>query len=235
MYPLGVLFGLGFDTSSEIALLGISSVQAAKGTSIWVILIFPVLFTAAMCLLDTADGALMMTLYTSTALAHDQIAVLYYSIVLTVVTVVVAVVVGVIQLLNLILNVAEPEGRFWDGVRVAGDHYDAIGRSPPRHVRSYGGACSATCGRRRHLRIFPRLRRVECPSVQALAAPYRSKATAALASNGIHRSRRTRCKFARGIRATARRSSNGEETWLWRIEYREQGCPELVAVRTRSR
>jgi high-affinity nickel-transport protein len=45
MYPLGVLFGLGFDTSSEVALLGISSIQAAKGTSIWLILIFPILFT----------------------------------------------------------------------------------------------------------------------------------------------------------------------------------------------
>jgi high-affinity nickel-transport protein len=45
MYPLGVLFGLGFDTSSEIALLGISSIEAAKGTDIWVILIFPILFT----------------------------------------------------------------------------------------------------------------------------------------------------------------------------------------------
>ena len=45
MYPLGVLFGLGFDTSSEIAILGISSIQAARGTSIWVILILPILFT----------------------------------------------------------------------------------------------------------------------------------------------------------------------------------------------
>lgn len=45
MYPLGVLFGLGFDTSSEIAVLGISSIQAVQGTSIWLILIFPLLFT----------------------------------------------------------------------------------------------------------------------------------------------------------------------------------------------
>ena len=45
MYPLGILFGLGFDTSSEIALLGISSIEAARGTDFWVILIFPVLFT----------------------------------------------------------------------------------------------------------------------------------------------------------------------------------------------
>lgn len=77
-----------------------------------------------MCLLDTTDGALMMTLYTSTALARDQIAVLYYSIVLTVITIVVAIVIGVLQLLSLILNVAEPEGRFWDGVAVAQDYYD---------------------------------------------------------------------------------------------------------------
>ena len=45
MYPLGVLFGLGFDTSSEIAILGIASLQGAQGTSLWVILIFPLLFT----------------------------------------------------------------------------------------------------------------------------------------------------------------------------------------------
>ncbi|KAI0429937.1 high-affinity nickel-transport protein-domain-containing protein [Xylaria sp. FL1042] len=48
MYPLGVLFGLGFDTSSEIAVLGIASVQAAQGTSLWIILIFPLLFTGGL-------------------------------------------------------------------------------------------------------------------------------------------------------------------------------------------
>ncbi|EEH07657.1 high-affinity nickel transporter [Histoplasma capsulatum G186AR] len=67
MYPLGVLFGLGFDTSSEVALLGISSIEATRGTSIWVILIFPFLFTAGMCLLDTIDGALMLSLYVQPA------------------------------------------------------------------------------------------------------------------------------------------------------------------------
>lgn len=45
MYPLGIVFGLGFDTSSEIAILGIASIQAVQGTSIWLILIFPILFT----------------------------------------------------------------------------------------------------------------------------------------------------------------------------------------------
>ena len=66
-----------------------------------------------MCLLDTVDGALMMALYTSTSLAKDQIAILYYSIVLTVITVVVAMVIGFIQLLTLIQNVGNLSGAFW--------------------------------------------------------------------------------------------------------------------------
>lgn len=167
MYPLGVLFGLGFDTSSEIALLGISSVEGSKGTGFWVIMLFPVLFTVGMCLVDTVDGAVMLTIYlmpassasntvlkedvreergrsgeglveeqerahtgTATALARrvkDPVPFLYYSIVLTALTVVVALVIGTIQLLTMILNAAEPEGTFWDGVENAGEHYEVIG------------------------------------------------------------------------------------------------------------
>jgi high-affinity nickel-transport protein len=92
-----------------------------------------------MCLLDTTDGALMMTLYTSTALARDQIAVLYYSIVLTVITIVVAIVIGTIQLLSLILNIAEPKGRLWDGVAVAEDYYDVIGGAICASFVLFGG------------------------------------------------------------------------------------------------
>jgi high-affinity nickel-transport protein len=99
-----------------------------------------------MCLLDTTDGALMMTLYTSTALARDQIAVLYYSIVLTVITIVVAVVIGIIQLLSLILNVAEPEGRFWDGVAVVEDYYDVIGGAICVSFLVFGGISVALYG-----------------------------------------------------------------------------------------
>ncbi len=80
-----------------------------------------------MCLLDTTDGALMMTLYTSTSLARDTIAILYYSIVLTAITVLVATCIGVIQLLTLVLNAASPTGPFWDGVSNVGNHYDIVG------------------------------------------------------------------------------------------------------------
>ncbi|KAL7943405.1 high-affinity nickel-transport domain-containing protein [Trichoderma barbatum] len=129
MYPLGVVFGLGFDTSSEIAVLGIASIQAVQGTSIWLILIFPILFTSGMCLVDSTDGALMMALYTSKAFSRDIVAILYYSIVLTGITVVVSAFIGIIQVLSLAQNVANPTGRFWDGVSAVGDHFDIIGGS----------------------------------------------------------------------------------------------------------
>lgn len=74
-----------------------------------------ILAPVGMCLLDTIDGALMMTLYTSTAIAKDQIAILFYSIVLTIITVAVALVIGVIQMLSLIQNALQPVGTFWVG------------------------------------------------------------------------------------------------------------------------
>jgi high-affinity nickel-transport protein len=141
MYPVGVLFGLGFDTSSEIALLGISSIQAAQGTSLWLILIFPILFTAGMCLLDTIDGAAMMSLYTSARLAKDHIAVLYYQCVLTAVTVSVALVIGVLQLLTMILNIRpDLDGPFWEGVGIAEDNYDIIGGAICGSFLVFGGS-----------------------------------------------------------------------------------------------
>lgn len=85
--------------------------------------------TAGMCLLDTTDGALMMALYTSKAFSRDTVAILYYSIVLTAITVFVSAFIGIIQVLSLAQNVAEPEGRFWDGVSAIGDHFDIIGGS----------------------------------------------------------------------------------------------------------
>jgi high-affinity nickel-transport protein len=80
-----------------------------------------------MCLLDTTDGALMMTLYTTSAKARDPLSTLYYSIILTAITVMVAVCIGTIQLLSLVANVAEPEGPFWDGLETLGEYYDVLG------------------------------------------------------------------------------------------------------------
>lgn len=87
------------------------------------------LLIAGMCLIDTTDGALMMALYTSKAFARDHIAILYYSVVLTGITIVVSAFIGIIQLLTLVLNVAEPTGSFWDGVAAIGDNFEIIGGS----------------------------------------------------------------------------------------------------------
>lgn len=72
---------------------------------------------------------MMMTLYTSKAFARDHIAILYYSIVLTGITIVVSAFIGIVQLLTLVLNVAEPEGSFWDGVEAIGENFEIIGGS----------------------------------------------------------------------------------------------------------
>src|SRR5258708_38859079 len=63
MYLLGFLFGLGFDTATEIGLLGIAAAEASRGLSIWSILVFPALFTAGMSLVDTIDSVLMLGAY----------------------------------------------------------------------------------------------------------------------------------------------------------------------------
>jgi nickel/cobalt transporter (NiCoT) family protein len=60
MYPLGFLFGLGFDTSTEVALLGIASIEATQRTSFWLLLIFPLVFTCGMCLIGTTTTAGLM-------------------------------------------------------------------------------------------------------------------------------------------------------------------------------
>lgn len=63
MLFIGFLFGLGFDTATEVSLLTISATEAGKGMSVWSILAFPALFTAGMALIDTTDGVLMLGAY----------------------------------------------------------------------------------------------------------------------------------------------------------------------------
>ncbi|GAB7327809.1 hypothetical protein MBLNU13_g11607t1 [Cladosporium sp. NU13] len=182
MYPLGVLFGLGFDTSSEVALLGISSIQAAKGTSMWLILIFPILFTAGMCLLDTTDGAAMMSLYSSARLASDSIAVLYYQSVLTAITVAVALAIGTLQLLTMILAIhPELNGPFWEGVEVAGDKYDIIGGSICGAFVVFGGL-AFVCYRPWRRRV-DRWRVIHAPAVEG--QEFRDEGPEELGSRGV--------------------------------------------------
>ena len=116
MYPLGLLFGLGFDTATEVALLGVSAAAAAKGVSIWCIMLFPALFTAGMSLIDTTDGILMLSAYDWAFI--KPIRKLYYNLTITFVSVVVAVLIGGIETLGLMGDQFALRGAFWDGVGV---------------------------------------------------------------------------------------------------------------------
>jgi high-affinity nickel-transport protein len=125
MFPLGFLFGLGFDTATEVALLGISANQAAKGLPIWSILIFPALFTAGMSLIDTTDGILMLGAY---GWAYVKpIRKLYYNMTITLVSVLVAVVIGGIEALNIIGDQLQLKSPFWDFISQLGDNFGTIG------------------------------------------------------------------------------------------------------------
>ncbi len=125
MYPLGMLFGLGFDTASEIGLLGIAASEAAKGLPIWSILVFPALFTAGMSLVDTTDGVVMLGAY-GWAFA-DPVRRLYYNLAITGMSVVVAALVGGIEGLGLIAGKLGLAGGLWDAVITASDNLGALG------------------------------------------------------------------------------------------------------------
>ena len=125
MYPLGFLFGLGFDTATEVALLGISATQAAKGVSIWTIMVFPALFAAGMSLIDTTDGILMLGAYEWAFL--KPIRKLYYNLIITLVAVVIAVLIGGIEALGLLKAQLHLEGGFWSLVDVLNGNFNNLG------------------------------------------------------------------------------------------------------------
>jgi high-affinity nickel-transport protein len=125
MLLLGFLFGLGFDTATEIALLGLSASQAANGLSFWAVLVFPALFASSMALIDTADGALMLNAY-GWAFVNPARR-LYYNLTITFISVVVALAVGGIELLGLLNERLGRKGLFWDSVERLNDNADVLG------------------------------------------------------------------------------------------------------------
>jgi nickel/cobalt transporter (NiCoT) family protein len=125
MYPLGFLFGLGFDTATEIGVLGISAAQASSGLPIWSILVFPALFTAGMALVDTTDSVLMLAAYGWAFV--KPIRKLYYNMTITFVSVVVALVVGGIEALGVIAGQLRLDGSFWRIVSVLNDNFGSLG------------------------------------------------------------------------------------------------------------
>lgn len=125
MYPLGFLFGLGFDTATEIGLLGISAAEASNGLSVWSILIFPALFTAGMSLVDSTDGILMLGAYGWAYM--NPLRKLYYNLTITLVSVVAAAAVGGIEVLGLVADRLRLDGPFWSAVAALNANFGSLG------------------------------------------------------------------------------------------------------------
>ena len=125
MYPLGLLFGLGFDTATEIGLLGISAAEASKGLPIWSIMVFPALFTAGMSLADTTDSVLMVGAYGWAFV--KPVRKLYYNMTVTLVSVLIAVVIGGIEVLGLVADQLSLEGPFWNAVGALNSNFGSLG------------------------------------------------------------------------------------------------------------
>jgi len=125
MYPLGFLFGLGFDTATEIGLLGIAATEAAQGLPAWRTLVFPALFTAGMALVDTADSVLMVRAY-GWALVHP-LRKLWYNVTITAASVIVALLIGGIETLGLIARSFALDGMLWRGVAALNDRLADVG------------------------------------------------------------------------------------------------------------
>ena len=125
MYPIGLLFGLGFDTATEVGLLGIAATSVGKGVPIAAILIFPALFTAGMSLLDTTDGILMLGAY---GWAYEKpLRKLYYNLNITLISVIVALIVGSLEALNIIATELNLTGPVWDQIGNLNNSFGLLG------------------------------------------------------------------------------------------------------------
>jgi nickel/cobalt transporter (NiCoT) family protein len=115
MYPIGMLFGLGFDTASEVALLVIAGGAAGAGLPWYAILCLPVLFAAGMSLMDSIDGSFMNFAY---GWAFSKpVRKIYYNLTITGLSVVVAFLVGTIELAGLMAQKLNLSGPFWSWVQ----------------------------------------------------------------------------------------------------------------------
>jgi high-affinity nickel-transport protein len=125
MYPLGFLFGLGFDTATEVGLLGISAAEAGNGLPIWTILVFPALFTAGMTLIDTTDSVLMTRAYGWAFV--KPVRKLYYNMTITFASVVAAMIIGGVETLGLVARKFGLSGGLWDTVEGLNDGFGTLG------------------------------------------------------------------------------------------------------------
>ena len=125
MLPVGFLFGLGFDTVTEVSLLTVAATEASKGMPVWSILAFPTLFSAGMSLIDTTDGILMLGAYGWAFV--KPIRKLYYNLTITIVSAIVAIFIGGIETLGLIAGELNLQGWFWNRMNDLNNNFGLLG------------------------------------------------------------------------------------------------------------
>ena len=111
MYPLGVLFGLGFDTATEVGLLALAAGVATHHVPFLAVISLPILFAAGMSLMDTADGAFMSQAYGWAF--SNPVRKVYYNITVTSLSVAVALIIGTIELLQVLSTKLSLDSGFW--------------------------------------------------------------------------------------------------------------------------
>lgn len=112
MLPIGFLFGLGFDTATEIGLLSVSASHASQGESLWSVMVYPVLFTAGMSLVDTLDSMLMVGAYGWAFV--KPVRKIWYNLTITTVSVLIAFGIGGLEALGLLANQLQLNSAFWN-------------------------------------------------------------------------------------------------------------------------
>ncbi len=125
MFPLGFLFGLGFDTATEVSLFSIAATESARGFSLVSIMIFPLLFTAGMALIDTTDGVLMLGAYHWAYVKPRR--KLIYNLVITTLSVIVALGIGLLETLALLGSKFEMTDGLWSVVATLNAHFGDLG------------------------------------------------------------------------------------------------------------
>ncbi len=126
IYPIGVLFGLGFDTATEIAVIVITVTAGVQGAiPIWMILVLPLMFTCGMVLVDTTDGVTMRTAYGWAFL--NPVRKIYYNLTVTLVSVVVAFGIGGIELLGVAATTLGLHGPIWDWAANLNENFESLG------------------------------------------------------------------------------------------------------------
>jgi high-affinity nickel-transport protein len=114
IYPVGVLFGLGFDTASEVALIAIAVGVGITGFPLWAVLVLPLMFLCGMVLVDTTDAVAMRFVYGWAFL--KPIRKVYYNLTITIISVLIAFAVGGVELLQVLSGELRLEGGFWDAL-----------------------------------------------------------------------------------------------------------------------